>query len=144
MSTVKWLAKSGRSGAAIVKESINLEVECRLSTTMATALLPLRSQTLTGPHQQGPDLPGRRKIPIQMLVRQMPPDREALISELRTGAIKLRHPQSLRKRRRRVRKGEEKLGKANRAAMDERASSTSNNHSHRSSQRRSRRSSTNA
>ncbi|CAK9253728.1 unnamed protein product [Sphagnum jensenii] len=97
-----------------------------------------------GLHQQGLDLPGRHKIPIRMLTRQAPPDREALIFELKTRAIKLWRPQSLRKSRRRARKGEEKLGKANRAAMDERARSTSNDHSHRSFRRRSRRSSTNA
>jgi len=142
MSIVKLLAESGRPSAAIVKKSANSEVECRLSTTMATTLLPPRSQTLTGFHQQGPDLPGRRKIPIRMLTRQAPPDWEALIFELKIRAIKLWRPQSLQKCRRRARNGEEKLGKANHAAMDERTNSTSNDHSHRSFWKRSRRSST--
>ncbi|CAK9861922.1 unnamed protein product [Sphagnum jensenii] len=137
------MAESRRPGVAIIKKSANSEVECRFTTTMATSLLPPQSQTLTGLHQQGPDLPGRRKISIRMLTRQAPHDQEALISELRIRTIKLRRPQSFRKSRRRARKGEEKLGKANRATMDERTSSTSNDHSHRSFRRRSRRISTN-
>ncbi|CAM6005873.1 unnamed protein product [Sphagnum balticum] len=79
-----------------------------------------------------------------MLTRQAPLDREALISGLRTRAIKLRRPQSLRRCRQRARKGEEKLGKANHATLDERTSLALNDHSRRIFRRRSRRSSNNA
>ncbi|CAM6002897.1 unnamed protein product [Sphagnum balticum] len=104
------LTESGRPGITIAKESASSIGASRLSTAMATALSPPRSQAAMRVQQQGPVLPGRCKIRIRMLTRQAPFDREALISGLRTRTIKLRRPQSFRRCRQRARKGEEKLG----------------------------------
>jgi len=95
MSTAKLLTESERLGPAIAKKSASSIVASQLTSAMATTPSPPRSQVATGLQQQGPDLPGRRRIPIRMLTTQAPLDWEALIFGLRTRTIKLRHPQSL-------------------------------------------------